>query len=446
MEAIQSIQFNTIRSNSTQLNRARTGSLTKYNMHVQTGFIRPEPYRKPLGKFYDDLDRAFNSDTHEEFVDEINCAINTIKDDDYFRKLITFKNHDQAAEIYSLSTFIVARYLEYDFDCDIPKYIGWLLYASATYIGILPIMTYSSLVIYNWELVDDFAGYDRSNIDVKSCVNYRGGKRYDQEKSLYSDLITFELNCGKSVGDIERVYSEIKKNGMSNVEVVKSSLVSLKSSVDTAIQLFNDVEFKKTHDTEYDKFIFDGIKYVKLPPYSFSLLQSSLLQALMIFFNIKCDDNKTRQYMPKRHREYLENLELTHDQMPFLCGYVLSTRNLELRESYSDCLASVGDLMTKMKLNYKKPVVGIWCSNTGNKDDTIGTVKVEDVIKSEDEYDIYDIYCDIPHTCTNLTVAGFTIFLMMGLMALSANNIDIEQLFYNFADRLLENIEYDGYC
>lgn len=58
------------------------------------------------------------------------------------------------------------------------------------------------------------------------------------------------------------------------------------------------------------------------------------------------------------------------------------------------------------------------------------------------------IYFDVPYNCKNMTIALGSIALMFAIVIFS--NEEINESFYNYAsnytDKLLSNIDHEGYC
>jgi len=204
----------------------------------------------------------------------------------------------------------------------IPQCIGapWLKVSNM--LGIAPALTHAAVDLYNWELKDPSLPFDIDNL--KSNYLMTGEK---DEEWFYLIMVAIE---GVSGPMIEAIY-EIMNNDPSIYQLIKHfntiSTLMLKN-----VAIINRMQEHCTPEFFFNKlriylggsdkkeYFPDGFKIrdTKHEPIKYSggsAAQSSLIQALDIFLDVKHDGihkeflDSMHQYMPEKHRDFLRNLK-----------------------------------------------------------------------------------------------------------------------------------------
>ncbi|QLL31551.1 hypothetical protein HG536_0B04150 [Torulaspora globosa] len=287
----------------------------------------------------------------------------------------------QVRRAYSVLCFIANAYVwGYDKPCDtLPDCIAKPLLTVSDILGLPPLATYASVVLWNYkpivansELVDDLL--DLSNLT--SINTFTGGMDETwfylvsvMTEKIGAPCVTSGLKAIQAVraDDLEGAISELKCIAEA-IDNLGSVLMKMEAMCDPHIFFFRIRPYLAGWQNMAEVGLPKGVKYGSEGDYlSFaggSNAQSSLLQALDIVLGIEhfptgkkgsgartisanSDQNsfinEMRKYMPREHREFLGHLAKVSN----IKDYVETKKDKELTLAYDACIAMLKSFRDK---------------------------------------------------------------------------------------------------
>jgi len=251
--------------------------------------------------------------------------------------------------LYSMIILITQKYV---WGCgssnlmhEIPEELGHTIYMVAEDIGIPPKLTYASVILYNWALKDVTQPLTLDNLKV----NY---KMTDTKSYEWFSLIhvAIEARGGVCVKQMMEAKEHMKNKN-------HAALIKTLGDVTEAIRAMNSIILRMYENCSPEdfwnfRFFFEGtvnpqyfpdglkVKGGKHKPLMFtgiSAAQSALIQSIDAFFAVKHEGHgeevfqTMRDYMPLRHRKYVEDLTAGDN----IRNYVSNTDDEELLKAYN---------------------------------------------------------------------------------------------------------------
>ncbi len=249
-------------------------------------------------------------------------------------------------------------------------------------LGVNPVVTYASVVLYNYCLIDDEGPLTADNI--KMLHTFTGTR---SEEWFYIGSVLVEIEAIEGLNAIEAAFIAIE-NG--DIDGLTKLMIKIHESLEKMA-----AALKKMYD-ECDKTIFcdlirhffngtidetffgeGGVKFEGVPEKHLfqgaSAGQSSTLPTFDAFLGIVQENAyfmKQRGYMPKRHREFITEIS----QMPSVREYIAATKNPDLIGAYNKCIGSIA--------SFRNGHYTLVMDYIGNAAGTGGTEKVESLLLS----------------------------------------------------------------
>ena len=290
-------------------------------------------------------------------VDELEV----VKDQDF--TMDTLKD-SEIKFMYSITCMIINKYVwclgSANATPKIPKVIGQPWINSADVIGIAPALTHAAVDLYNWSLIDPKKGFELDNL--KSNYLMTGNS---QEEWFYLIMVAIEGQSGRLLKavytvlsglDFKRRHSHIYFNNKTIARELQTIAECMRKNVEVINRMYErckpDFFFNKlriylsgSSNKEYfpDGFKIEGMEDRIVSYDGGSAAQSSLIQALDIFFSVKHDGthkeflDRMHTYMPKAHSNFLMLLK----SYPRFCDYVNTEKDKELGDMYDECLVQL---------------------------------------------------------------------------------------------------------
>ena len=333
--------------------------------------------------------------------------MNTKSDEDYYYTVNTYilKEHQieqdikdvslpEQKYIYSTCSILAHKYVwmfdEKQDTVEIPYCLAKPWYESAEVLGIKCVLTHAAVDLYNWRLKNITKPFDLNNIE---SINLMKGNLYnyslqdikETESMFYLIMVTIEGSCGSMVHNMEKIYQLLEDNNISEhkrKDEIFDNLQEINELLIIQYQTIMKLDNKCNPDIFYNhtrKYLWGSSKTKKgwylqginIPPLKedgASAAQSSLISLEDIFFSVEHKEgtkeflNKMRQYMPKKHRNYLEYCE----SRPKLKDYIQN--NMILEEYFNSCI----DLIVKFRKNHLG-IVHRFVIEPSNKNSETGT-------------------------------------------------------------------------
>jgi hypothetical protein len=268
-------------------------------------------------------------------------------------------------------TFVSTKYIWADPNAVVrilPKYLGWLWFASAEYIKVVPAVTHLAVNICNWKKIDESKpGYELDNLDVDYTTLSHDPEAEASEKWFYNVHNCFELNCGASLGTVRNILKLINQCDLSTLEK-DARLIENMNDLSSTITIGKDIIARMKEGCDKDAFffklrnflsgsskiegglqLFNGSEYVTISYQGGSAAQSTLIQLWDLVIEVQHEHHakefliNMRNYMPLEHREVIEKYENNGSRPvgPTLSQYVGTCGNRDVQIAYNQCVDSL---------------------------------------------------------------------------------------------------------
>ncbi|XP_068760536.1 indoleamine 2,3-dioxygenase 2-like [Montipora capricornis] len=238
----------------------------------------------------------------------------------------------------------------------IPKCLAIPWVAAAKHLGIPPVITHCSYMLYNWKCIDPSQPLSMKNMDLAIMITGSS-----TEKGFVKIPILIELEFGRGLHAVIDGQKSVKNSDrvglMKALKSIKTTIIKL-----TAIFLqTNDVvdpdEFYQNlrpylsgwngNPTLPDGLLYEGVSKTPLKYSGGSAAQSSVFQVLDAALGVIHADSSSvgnflermRYYMPPKHRAFIEAV----GQGPSIRHFALTSGNIQLLEEYNQCVENLKD-------------------------------------------------------------------------------------------------------
>ncbi|AQZ15511.1 BNA2 (YJR078W) [Zygosaccharomyces parabailii] len=357
-------------------------TLAEYGLSENAGFLPQElPVTKLSDEYYKQWETIANNLPSLILTRKIRLVVDRLPVLDVKPELLN--NLPELRRAYSVLCFITNAYVwGYDEPCDtLPDSVAKPLLEISEKLGLAPLSTYASLVLWNFKPVIDDTDLIDNVMDLSNLTTintFTGGM---DESWFYLVSVIFEkegstcvtsgLNAiqavrdndsGKLVQELESLAQTIDKLG--------TLLMKMSEMCDPHIFYYRIRPFLAGWRNMADAGLPNGVKYGSTGSFQIfaggSNAQSSLIQALDILLGVehfpfgkqKTRQSKTisaksnqnhflnemRHYMPREHCQFLEHLSLVSN----IRDYVLSNQNNQkVSLAYDACLAMLKSFRDK---------------------------------------------------------------------------------------------------
>ena len=270
----------------------------------------------------------------------------------------TLRTEREWQRAYVVLTFLSQGYIwmegEKGLVNKIPEKLAVPWCAVAGHVSLQPVITYSSTVLYNYELVDPVGPVGGDNL--RAIATFTGT---EDESWFYIGAIFVETAAVPGLMAMERIYDAMTvddyKSIAADLKLVASSLSQMLKGLNRMYErcdpkaFYLDVRPFQAGSKGLEAFP-DGILYEGTDPslrqyHGASAAQNSAIHAYDIFLGAQHKGSDLeflqtmRHYMPQRHREFLDMLS----HQPSIREYAIKSRDCELIASYNRAVEAFGE-------------------------------------------------------------------------------------------------------
>lgn len=279
----------------------------------------------------------------------------------------------EVRNIYSLTSILAHKYIWGDAKNPkntIPPILGRPWNDSSKALGIPPVLTHAAVDLWNWKLIDESGKFELDNLrSINTMCDGPNASR--SEEWFYLIMVSIEGECSDLVELFEKTMDEFEKEDFS-YDIIYDNMIKIKALLTHQRNLMKRIREHCEPELFYNqlrKYLWgsdkvDGgitLKEVELiegdePHYidvkieygGGSAAQSSLIQAEDIFFGVKHPHDeflkRMRDYMPDKHRKYLEKMETRINMREFLEKLIkISFDYKQLMPLYNECVDLIAD-------------------------------------------------------------------------------------------------------
>ena len=329
--------------------------LGDFNISKETGFIpSQEPLRRLPAKF----------SAWDNSADCLKQLISTRKLREEVSKLPHFTVEDLteglSGEEEWWRSYVILCYICHAFVwCEgekgvarsLPKELAVPWYAVSSHLGIAPVMTHSSTVLYNWKRIDEHGPLTGENLAISLSFT---GTRDEEWFSIATVLV--EMEAAKAIALIPDIYQSMENADEGQLSKDLLSVSQAIQGMEKALSRMRENCRPKAFYREFRQFLSgwknndalpNGLVYqgVSDKPMQFAggnAGQSTSIAALDILLSVQHLGphgeflHEQRAHMQKKHREFLEELE----KQPKLRDHI-KTSSADVIAKYNSCLESL---------------------------------------------------------------------------------------------------------
>lgn len=211
----------------------------------------------------------------------------------------------------------------------LPRNIAMPLWYVAQKVGLPPVFTYFSMMLYNWFRIDPSEPIDLDNLAISR--SYQGSQ---DEHWFYLNMVVIEAKGGPAVKAMTEIQSAITSDDGVTIEQNLTEIIAVQEKMIATLKRLTEKcdpyifynRLRPILDAWKDPGVFyEGVSNQPQMWIAASAAQCSLFHAFDIAFGIDHQDQggqflrRMREYMPLKHRQFLAELEAG----PSLREYIL---------------------------------------------------------------------------------------------------------------------------
>ena len=339
--------------------------LEKFEMSNKTGFL-PEKPSQILPDYFGEWESAVQRLPQLIKENDVRNTVFHLPEKEFCaRKLVTVEQWQRA---YTIVSFLAQAYLSEEKSSSpesgpisLPKKLADPWRTTAEHIGVPPVATYASVVLYNYTFRNPVEKVSADNL--QAALSFTGSS---EESWFFMVHVLEEITAATGLEAITRAHKAISSNDIDTLKkCMKSIAETLHRMEGTLTQMYDKCSPNFFYNTlrPFLSFPERGVVYgesSEVKHYrSGSGAQDSAIPAFSLFLGIKhepgSEEEKTlndfKVYMPAKHREFLDTLR----QEASVRSYVLTSGNVELIRSFYeavDALASFRSEHIKLVTSY----------------------------------------------------------------------------------------------
>lgn len=334
---------------------ARNGvlfNLPDYSISPQTGFLAAVPPLERLpGDYFAPWEDLMASLPELNKKKQLRAAVDELPERDF--NSTTLETEEEWRRAYVVLCFIGQSYIwgegQKKLVNKVPKKIAIPWCHVSDHLGVSPVGSYASTVLYNFHLKDPDGPWDAKNLCATS--SFTGTK---DEDGFYESFLLVELAAVPALRAIGQVYSDMANQHDSAVQtclqLIKKSLQDMRivakkmSERCKPATFYTDIRPFQAGSKGLDAFpeglIYDGVDSKPHQYRGANAGQSSIIYAIdMVLGTRHYGEGKDfldemKLYMPREHREFLEKIA----QMSPIRDYCKKSGNKDLIASFNTTL------------------------------------------------------------------------------------------------------------
>ena len=360
--------------------------LSDFDISEKTGFLPPDPPLKRLpGEHFLSWE-----DTCARIPDliknkQLRAEIDSLPERQFNEE--TLKSKEEWRRAYILITFLSQAYVWAEGEAGVveklPKKLAVPWCTVSEHVSLQPVATYASTVLYNYSLRDPRDGIVGEN--VKAISLFTGT---EDESWFYMVATLIEIAAVPGLKAIAHAYEAMDSEQddllTDDLEVIARSILDMKTALKRMYErcdpliFYLDVRPFQSGSKGIKAFpngiIYEGVDTKAKLYHGASAAQSTSIPSFDIFLRAEHTGSEQeflhtmREYMPRKHREFLETLE----SLPSVRDYVLQSNNPKLIKGYDLAVEAFGKfrsehiiLVTKYIVMQKKHSINSSLEATG---------------------------------------------------------------------------------
>ena len=274
----------------------------------------------------------------------------------------TLHSEEEWRRAYVVLTFLSQGYIWAEGEAGIPSTIPKLLAVPlcnvSDHLGVLPILTYSALILNNWSLVDPNGPMDISNLCT--LTSFTGSS---DESWFDLTHVQVELEAVPGLRAVAAAYAAMRdgENAMllKHLRAVQNSIQGMQGAAKGMSQNCNPSNFyvkirpflagSKGLDAFPHGIIYEGVDPPRRQYHGTSAAQSTSVQTFDVFLGAYHTGTDAeflatmREYMPPKHRDFLTALAA----LPSLREYIKGCEQHELLQCYNLAVQALAAFRTE---------------------------------------------------------------------------------------------------
>ena len=335
--------------------------LKKFKISEKTGFLPEKPSQKLPGDYFREWESAAQEIPQLIAVKGLRKKVNEELPEIVF-DATTLTTEEQWQRAYLIVTFLAQAYLwEEGSESDsgslqpisLPKTLAEPWCKTAEHIGVPPVATYASVVLYNYTLRNpmEYASAD----NLQAALSFTGK---NEESWFFMVHVLEEMAAVQGLEAITRAYKAMSSKDMKTLEeCFKTIAETLHEMEKTLTLMYKECTPHFFYNTlrGFLKFPDGGVIYGESPEIkhyrSGSGAQDSAIPAFSLFLGIKQKPGSEEQntlndfevYMPTNHREFLKAIRMEAS----VRSYVLESGSAELSKSHQEAVDALASFRTE---------------------------------------------------------------------------------------------------
>lgn len=326
-----------------------TLELSKYNISPETGFLPSRPLTPLRGEAFSKWEEVLAKLPELIKTKKLREEVLSLPETEFSSS--TLQSEEEWARAYSLLSYLGQGYVWMDGQAGIvdkiPRILAIPWVAVSQHLGLKPIGTYASTVLYNYGLRDP-----SGTMDLENLYALQRFLPNEDESNFFMAHVRVEVAAIPGLNAMEECFRHIADKNHVGIcecmERLKSSLQNMMKESNRIYECCDPVFFFvqlrpflagfKDLDPFPNGIIYEGIDANPIEYYGASAGQSSSVFAFDLFLGVKHAGKKEHEfvnamkdYMPRGHREFLAKLE----SMPSVRDFCRDSGDAELIAHYN---------------------------------------------------------------------------------------------------------------
>ena len=323
-------------------------TLESFDISEETGFLPQKPPLTSLPPYFSRWEEAVGRLSQLLRDKQLRTAVHELPVLEFSDKTLHTIEEWQRALI--VLTGLFQGYMWQDGEAGLPSKMPSLLAVPfdtvSKNIGLPPVVTYASTVLYNWCLRDPTQPITGDNMQI--LVNYTGT---EDEAWFYIVSAFVELEAVPAIkAMMDGITARAEGNSVlliRSLAIIESAIVSMQRAINRMFEKCNAKTFyvdirphfagTKGLDAFPHGMLYEGVDSKPLKLYGSSAAQSSAVKSIDLFLGVQHEGmdakflNAMQSYMPTKHRQFLEYLS----RQPSLRRHIIDSGEEELIKQFN---------------------------------------------------------------------------------------------------------------
>lgn len=241
----------------------------------------------------------------------------------------------------------------------LPRVLSIPWWEVSSHLGLPPVITYATSVLWNWHMKDPSRGLSMDNL---SCQALFTGAR--DEEWFYLVSLQVEFAAAPGIAAAQCCLQAVAENDVDRIlQCLETVCRSLRDMTTQLQKMYNECSpsfffnqlrpffaGSKNLSSFPNGLVFEGVQPDPIKYNGASAAQSSTLQVFDVLLGVEHSGTtreflqQQRWYMPREHRQYLLMLENQPTLKDFIAGHA---KHSSLKEAFDTCALQLGELRSK---------------------------------------------------------------------------------------------------